>query len=776
MDKYFFKKLKEEKLKNFKIPIFLQNFKNRTKYQYIFKNIFEIDIFDKNLFVTDKTFKRIIEKNNFISFNYKNFRKKENKFHIKIEYINNNFDEIICNSNDNILFYNNPNEYLYILLNYNIIKEIPLENIKKITIDGIKSEIIEIDYIKDYAEYFDPNLFNITESLLKSTNDNFDDFQTFNDYNYLYYTLNYKKSEIEKYISFNKPELINEFMNFKGSYKDLELIKKINLFEKILFKDENNKYTNFINYFINILPENYEFAIKTFIKNYNLYQKFKENFKCFIKPENDYYLVDWDKLKIGSCNFIVKDKPIEGIYFVNDIIDNKIKFSVNITKLNNLQKRYIEIINDVKSYVETIKKIRSEDFSQIKMVIDNNPKIKIINNELLLIPGQEINISDIKLDGSLKECYLDYAIKLNLDDNLKIKKFNENLKSLKIMLKERMPFLLRTYFEYLDGYMKSVYDFNKNLNEDFEIDYDLEIKDIYDTEKKLNEIIEENYYFEPIEEFDKLEEEFGFRVERENVNPYGIKICGTGIIDENNFKTMGYQYNKLKLKGPTKEDVYYYNNIKVGRYCISNDDKKVLDVYVSKENIFSDKYKRKDLVKCRIDDLYEKYKNNVIEITNKYFDYVKNTENIFDFSELNNLNLKTGIYTIKNKYIEIDNNYLKSNIKIIGTGIIYNNNAYIIDLKDQIFKGKPNNKLIAREYVIVYDGKNKNNIEELNYFDKGVYKIKNIYTKINNYFENNWEIIGKRIIENNQTYIINVPFDTNYSELINAREYFLKIK
>jgi len=695
--KIFFKNLKEEKIRNFKSPAFLVKPINRSKTQYIFKNTFVFSKIENNFYVTDNNFERFISKDNFISFNYVNITDRDSKFKLDIKLNDGSSKTIKANSNDNILIYYTKNDEVYFFFNFKIEFILNFNEIYEMYLSGTKNKLIEIDYVKEYLESVDINIFSFTESLLKTINDKLDNFYTFDDYNFMNYILSHKKSIIENYLDFNKPVLLDVFLEMKGSYKDLELIKKTGLFEKIIFKDENTKYTNFINYFLNIIPEDYNQVIKVFLKNYNLYQKFKENFKCVIKPTESFYKADWQNIRVGNCLYYnVSGKWEKGLYFVNEIIDNsKVKFKVNNIYLDKLIKRYIEIVNDVKGYLDYLKKIKTMDFEQAKLVIDNNPKVKINNNNTFLIPGYEINISDIKLESIEKDCYLDYAVRVNLDEE-DMDIFNKKLTVFKNIIKERMPFFLRTYLEYLEYGLESTYNYNEKIDESNEIEIDTSNFEVVDFAKLKDENTFE-IQSEIKETYDNLDEILSFRLEGKSDT--NVKILGTGIIDKNNFKVMGYVYNndKLILKGATSDDVLPYDKLRVGRYCFYED--KVADVYVTSDYPISDKYKNnKNLVKCRYDDLYEIYKNKVIQITNNYFKYIKNTENIKTFNELKKLKLKPGIYTISGNWHEIPN-YVEGNWKVTGEGIVVNNSAYVVDIKEQIFKGKPNNKVIAREYI-----------------------------------------------------------------------------
>lgn len=669
----FFNNLKNN-IKNFKTPSFLIKQTNMSKRNYIVINKFKYS----NGIITDGKFKRYID-NGFISFRYKKI-KKDLFYKLILD------KEYIFNYNDLLHIYIEK-DIIYFIKNFQTFKIVEKQDFQ---LEFIKNEMIEIDYSKEYLEKLEPNIFSFTEGMLKTINEKLDDFKTFDGLNFLLYTLNHKKDTIEKYISFDRPEIFNTYLEIKGTYKDLDLIKKLNFFNKLIFKDENTKYVNFVNYIMNISPDDYQHIIDTFLQNYELYQKFENQFNCLINPNESYILVDWEELKLGDCDYIFKDEYIKGIHFVDDIIDDKIKFRISDYHLENLIERKIEIIHKVKNYLDYLKELRTKDFYQLKLIIDNNNKVKINNFENFYIPGEEIDYRNIKLEGSNRECYLDYAIRLNLDED-DINKYRNYLKDFKQIIKERMPFYLNINFDYLDTITKDEFDLNEDIKEENYYELDNHIKDeidLKDIDDNISMDIEKNNF----EVYDELNEEFNQRFEADKKEPE-ILICGDGIVFQNE-KVSSYVYDGLYILGGTKEDVVPYDELKVGKYCFYKN--KMIDVTINKFINHSHKYKgRNDLVRGRIADHLEKYNNQVIKSTNNYFEYIEGTENIKTFDELQKLDLENGVYTIQNHFIEVS----PYDLKIVGNGVIYNDEFYILDIKEQIFEGKHRDKVIIRKAI-----------------------------------------------------------------------------
>jgi len=762
--------------KNFKSPSFLTKQKNISK---IFEYYGGPIIFEKQ---SNSYLMKYGEYNNkyrdinigsYVSLSVQKIKYKNTKITINI-----NNDSYEFKFRDIILIYFTE-ESIYIFKNYNIISVYSLVENFNITFNQYAE--YELDYKKEYLEIVNTNVFSFTESLLKKVSEDlsekFDIYE--NDILFIKYILGHKPEEIEKYVSLEKIEELNAYYDFKGTYKDLDFIKKLNLFNKLEFNDENSSYLNFLNYVFNIDIEKMEKEYEIFLRNENLWNKYKDTFKCIYTGKGNFSLEYLENISLGDCSY--NKENVRGIYFVDDIYDNKIIFRQDIKLLGDIVDRKIEIIKEVKDYIEVLKEIKGQDFEQNDLAIDNNANIKISNTEAFKIPGEEINFKGVSLEGNIKECYLDYRIKINIDNLEEIYKFNEHINSYKQILLERMPFYLKVYFEELVLNSNTIYELS-NIDENNEIDIELSNIDIFEPFEGKNKF-EFDIDLNVVETFDDntIDEKLEI-YSQGSKSPYGFKIMGSGIVKEkDNLITKGFVQNneKILINGSNKEDVIKLNNIKIAKRCITKDNDKLVDVLVTFDKAISQKHLNGNIAKCRFAMYNDKYKNRVIyhKMFN-HFEYIENTslkdENINELYVLNNPWLPAGNYSHYGKWTRNTGKF-----KIYGPSIIHNNEPKSLNIKELYLVGKGDKEYILRDYfnkdyqlskifkiigdyvvlnlkrfkLDIREVKNNNFLIREAWFEK--------YEHINN-IDNLIKIGGKFVYKDNRPYILDLSKIKNY--------------
>jgi len=653
---------------------------------------------DTEWFAKSDNFERRFQENSFISFQFARKTLKDKK--IIITYEDKDIKEEFENSfRQNGLIFFSGNE-IFIFQNYNLKKVFYKNRDSKITIRTEFGLELEVDYIKDFAERLTPNIFSITEALLMQVNKNIPDISLSNDYIFIKYILDYKKETIHEYVKLDKPELLDALDIIKGSYRDLTLIEKANILDNVMFQDSNLSYTNFLNFFFNVIPENYENIINTFERNRFLYEKFKADFVVTTNEQKFVTVNDFEDIKIGKAyHFKTGNVEHKGMYFVNDMVDDKYIIRTNIMFLKNIVSRRFEILADVKKYVGKLKSVRDIDFQERTLNIDNNAKSFITNNLSFRIPGQPIDFNTLALDTSLKECYLDYLIRVDMDTP-EFEKFSLNFEAFKKTLDERMPFFLQKYMKMFEIVTTETID-SGNIKEQMEFDLDVEELEFF--EHYISEQITIDGEIETLDTYeDFIDEELSIQIEwKTDFN--GIKIGSGILLDKMNLVSSGFLgKDKIYVYGSNDYDVEDFYNIKIGRVPMTLNNKKYIEPLMTKRNPWSEKSSSKNLVQCRSYDVQEKYQNKLFQMTEKYFRYVENTEflkkeDVQEFLDISDE--PSGIYCYQGDWKVVENMY-ETEWKVGKDGLYINGEKVALDIKEQFFGGKPRDKYVVRDYYI----------------------------------------------------------------------------
>jgi len=696
-----FENMKKEN-RVYKSPEFLTFYKNKSTKVINFNNNLKFVKLD-NGFYNDSLQRYLGKNEGFLSVNFLNRNLKES-FTLTI----NGHDFVFSNRQMLSIYYNTEN--IYILKNYILISGFNFFDVDEFTITAPLGSDLELDYVKEYTETIPINIFSMTESLLKKVDDLMPDFDiNRNDYQFDAYTINYKPGTLDNYFPIIEPEILDYYLGMKGSYKDISLIEKANIFESITFKDENTKYTNFLNYFFNYNIDNYYDIMEVFNTNYNLYQKFKNDFKCVITEDIDNYLrVNWEEVSLDRCmNFELDGNNVTGLYFVDNVIDNDIYLSLNGYYVDNLINRRIEILDDIKLYLEYLQEIKGFDFREVTLKINNDRNFKISNSESFKIPGDEINSSSLKLEGSSKECYIDYDISLDLNDEQSVIDFKDNLEALNKILDERMPFFLNKYFENLSSKMVSEYIINPDV--EFDIDAELDVEDIYQQNNLENYEIESELDYTEVYDFKKSNSEELSIFSDGSYNPYNMKIgIDVQMVGNNDLNTSGLVDNvneDVLIYGSNDYDDYNYNDLVIGKTCLDRSKNLIVEVFCGMSAHFSLKLESKrDVLYTKKYENKPFYKNRVFQITDlNTFRYVDNTENIFSREDaedyIDNSEEPQGIYLYSGEWYR-KNGYKNQGEtwKIGGVDMIIEDKNYVMNLKEQYFVGKGDNQIVVRDY------------------------------------------------------------------------------
>jgi len=699
-------RVKFENLKKFgrsyKSPEFLTSYKNKSKKIVNFKNNLRFEKQNDGFY--NSSLKRFLGKNEgFISISLLN-RNVKDSFTLIInghsfEYSNRQLMSIYYNK-DNVV----------ILKNYKPISGFNFFEVEKFEITASNGVELELDYIKEYTETIPINIFSMTESLLKKVNDILPEFDiNRNDYQFKAYTINYQPGTLDNYYNILEPEILDSYLEMKGSYRDINLISKANIFEKITFRDENTKYTNFLNYFFNYNIDNYYEIMEVFNTNYNLYQKFKNDFKCVITEEIDKYIrVDWEKVALDRCmNFELDGNEYAGLYFVNNTIENDIYMSLNGYYVDKLVNRRIEILDDVKKYLKHLQDIKGFDFREVTLKINNDRNFKISNAKSFKIPGDEIKSSALKLEGSSKECYIDYDVVLDLNDEKSVMDFRQNLGTLNKILEERMPFFLNKYFENLSSKLVSEYIISPEI--EFDVDLELDVKDVYKQKNIEETAIETDLNFNEIYNFNKSNSEELAIFSDGYFNPYDTKVgVDVQMVKNSNLNTSGTVDNKkedIKVYGSNDFGDYNYNELVVGKTCLDKSKNILVEVFCGMSSHFSLKLKnKKDVVYIKKYENKSFYENKVFQLVEKdTFRYVNNTSDISnrddaedyikDSEEPPGTYMFSGEWLIKDEYKNQGKTW-----KIGGNDILIDDEKYVMNLKEQYFVGKGNAQIVVRKF------------------------------------------------------------------------------
>jgi hypothetical protein len=595
------------------------------------------------------------------------------------------------------------------------------------------SENIIVTTNKELLEQNEINVFTFTESLIKSVNDSLHVYDVNTNNNvYLDYVISNDLSGLEKIIDDIKVETLPTYSEMKGTYNDLELIKRSFSKLNLLFVDGNESYTKELNYFFNSSPDDYYDKIEEFLLNKNVYDKFSDDLKFFVRLSGNSKRIFETDVMIGERTYY---NDMSGIYFINDYNYDlhKINFNMNVKYFDNLYSRRFDIFHDLDIIKDSYNEINKyfDSFSTNELKIINDPNIKIDNSYSSYIPGDlSEETSNALITDEYDDCYVHISSEVNLDDNEL--EYMQNFKDLKDLLLQRMPYYLKYNYKESRLLLTDYYRINgDNFNKiDFETyDKHLFYKEYYEIDQETNDYYDreiytsENTYFQtefsPFENYkldENIKESFELQIDKKiipfidktdsvELNKEAIYVGGNSMC----YKTGEVLYkfvlnnneNCLSGRGTTVTYADSYRNIKVGRDVLTLNGDYMQEVRVRKftyrdnsGNMNSD-----TIFGIRYEALQ---KNKVFYFSDDGIKYIEGTEDFIYSSDNEEEMLKvlknegTGDYGVSGEFIKVN----KSEIEISDNKVTYEGQDYIIDFKENedIYGGKTTEEIILRKF------------------------------------------------------------------------------